>query len=50
MRGFDPRTDDLGETREEMSRRTEELVAADETAVIAKPFLDTIIVEDSEGD
>jgi hypothetical protein len=50
LRVFDPRTDDLGETGEEMSARSRELVAADESTVIAKPFLDAIVVEDSEGD
>ena len=46
---FDPRTDDLREAGEEMRARSGELIAADESAVIAKSFLDPIIVEDSEG-
>ena len=50
LRIFDPRTDDLGETGEEMSARSRELVATDGSTIISEPFLDAIVVEDSEGD
>jgi len=30
--------------------RSGELVATDESTVITKPFFDTIVVEDSQGD
>jgi hypothetical protein len=50
LRVFDSRTDDLGETGEEMSARSRELIATDESTVLAKPFLDAIVVEDGEGD
>ena len=33
-----------------MRGRSRELVAADESTVIAKPFLDAIVMEDSESD
>ena len=33
-----------------MSSRSWELIAADESAVITKPFLDTIVVKDLECD
>ena len=50
LRVFDPRTDDLGESAEEMSARGGELIAADEPTVVSKPFLDAIVVEDSQSD
>ena len=48
--GIQPRTDDLGETGEEMNARSRELVAADESTVICKPFLCAIVVKGSECD
>jgi hypothetical protein len=33
-----------------MSARSGELIAADESTVVSKPFLDAIVVESSEGD
>ena len=47
---FDACADDLGESAEEMSTRGGELVAADEPAVISEPLLDSIVVEDGQGD
>ena len=35
---------------EEMGERGGDLVATDESTVIAKPLLDAAVVEDSEGD
>ena len=45
---FDPGTNDLGESGEEMETRSWESVATDESTVLAKPFLDPTVVEDSE--
>jgi hypothetical protein len=50
LRVFDTRADDFGETSEEMRGRGREPIATDESAVTAKPFLDSIVVEDGEGD
>ena len=47
---LDSRTDDLGETGQEMGAGSRELIATDESPVIAKSFLDTTVVEDSERD
>lgn len=33
-----------------MGKRCWELVAADKSAVITKPFLDAVVMEDSQGD
>jgi len=46
LRVFNPCTDDFRESGEEISARSGELVAADESTVIAKPLIDTIVVED----
>ena len=46
---FDPRADDLGEPGEEMSTRGWELIATDESTVVAKSFFDPIVVENCEG-
>ena len=43
-------TDDLGESAEEIDPCRLELVATDEPTVIAKPFLDAIVVEDGQSD
>jgi hypothetical protein len=40
----------LDSSTEEICERSWELVAADEPSVIAKSFLDPIVVEDSQGD
>ena len=42
--------DGRGEAAEEMSERGGELVTADEPTVVAEPLLDTIVVEDGQGD
>ena len=47
---FDPRTDDLGETGEEMGAGSGELVATDKSTIGAKSILDAFVVEDGEGD
>ena len=47
---FDACTDDLGESGEEVGTRSRELIATNESAVIAKAVLDPIVVEDSKGD
>ena len=47
---FDPRTDDLGESGQEVGARSGKLIAADESTVPAKPFLDPIVVKDGECD
>ena len=47
---FDTCADDLGESVEEMRARGGELVATDEPAVVSKPLLDSIVVEDGQGD
>jgi hypothetical protein len=49
LRVFDARADDLGEASEEMSARSRELVAADESTIVAKPFLDVTVMEDLES-
>ena len=41
---------DLGELGEEICLRSWELIATDEPPMIAKPLLDTIVVENGEGD
>ena len=48
FRIFDPRTDDLGESGKEVGPRSRELIATDESSVLAKSFLDPIMVEDGE--
>ena len=50
FRVYNRRTDDCGETSEKMSARSGKLVATNESTVIAEPFLDTVVVKDSEGD
>ena len=50
LRVFDTSTKNLGESGEEMDPRCRELIATDESAVVAKSILDAIVVEDSEGD
>jgi hypothetical protein len=47
---FNPRTDDFGESGEEMRKRSWDLIAVDESPVITKPFLDAIVVEERESD
>jgi len=47
---FDPHTDDLGESGEEMSTGSWELITTDESTVIAKPVLDVIVVQNSKSD
>ena len=46
---FDPCTDDLGESGEEMRARSGKLIAADESTVLAESFLNPTVVENSEG-
>ena len=46
---FDASADGLGELVEEMKARWGELVAADETTVVSKSFLEAIVVEDGQG-
>jgi len=48
--GFSTRSDGLRESAEKISVRSGELVAMDEPTVIAKPFFDAIMAEDSQGD
>jgi hypothetical protein len=48
LRVFDPRTDDLGQSSEEMNTRSEELLAANESTVISESCLDAVVVENSE--
>ena len=50
LRIFDPCTDDLGKSTEEMNARCRELVAADKATVVSKPFLDVIVVKGSQSD
>ena len=47
---FDPCTNGLGESGEEVGARSRELIATDESPVIAKFVLDAIMVENSERD
>ena len=47
---FDPCTDDLGNPGKEMCARSWKLIATDESTVLAKSFLDPMVVEDSESD
>ena len=47
---FDPRADDIGEPAEEVRARWRELVTTNESTVMAKPLLDSIVVEDGQGD
>ena len=47
---FDACTDDLGESGEEVGTRSWELIATNESAVIAKAVLDPIMVEHRKGD
>ena len=49
LRVFNTRTDDLGESAEEMSERGGELVTTDEPTVVAKPLFDPRVVENSQG-
>ena len=42
-------TDDLGEPCEKVSTRRRELIAADESTIVAKPVLNPAVVEDSES-
>ena len=42
-------TDGLGESSEEIETGGREPIAANESAVIAKPILDSLVVEDSES-
>ena len=49
LRVFNPGAHDLRETGKEMRDRGREPVAADESTVNAKPFLDAIVVEEGEG-
>ena len=46
---FYPCTNGLGELSQEMSARGRELIAADESTVVAEPMLDTTVVEDGKG-
>jgi len=41
---------DCGESAKEITDRGRELVAADESTLVAKPLLDTVVVEDNQGD
>ena len=50
IRVFDACTNNLRESGEEIDTRGCELVTTNEATVIAKPGLDPIVVEDSEGD
>ena len=50
LRILDLRTNDLGEPGEELRARSGELVATNESTVVAEPVLDAIMVEDSESD
>ena len=47
---FDARTGDLGKPAEEMSKRSRELVASDESTILAKPLLDAVVVKSSQSD
>ena len=46
---LDSRTDYFGEAGEEIGMRACELVTVDESAVIAKPFLDAIVMKNRKG-
>jgi hypothetical protein len=46
---FDTCADGFGKAAEEMSTRSRELVATDEPAVLAEPFLDAVVVEDGQS-
>ena len=45
MRVFDTGTNDLGESTQKIGKRSRELVTTDELPVIAKPFLDAMVME-----
>ena len=47
---FYPCTNGLGKLSQEMSARGREVIAADESTVVAEPLLDPVVVEDSESD
>ena len=47
---FDLRTDDLGESGKEMGTRSRELIATDESTVLAKSSFYPLVVEDGESD
>ena len=46
---FYPCTDGLGELSQEMSTRGRELIAADESTIVAEPLLDPVVVEDGKS-
>ena len=46
---FYPCTNGLGESGQEIGARGRELIAADESTVVAEPLLNPVVVEDSEG-
>ena len=47
---FNPCTNDGGEPAKEVSTQDGDLVAADESTVVAKPLLDPVVVENGQGD
>ena len=49
IRVFDASTGNFRKSVQEVGSQSRELVAADESPVIAKPFLDAIVVEDGQG-
>ena len=49
IRVFDVSTSNFRKSVQEVGSQSRELVATDESPVIAKPFLDAIVVEDGQG-